>query len=48
MMNKMTSQSKPETSLDDQDHRLDEYQIMKCLMDWRPRLLAAAEAMTAR
>ena len=46
MMNEMTSQSKPETSLGDQDHRLDEYQIMKCLMDWRPRLLAAAWSVT--
>ena len=42
----MEFQSKPETSLDDKDHRLDEYQIMKCLMDWRPRLLAAAWSVT--
>ena len=42
----MPYQSKLETSLDDQDHRLDEYQIMKCLMDWRPRLLAAAWSVT--
>ena len=42
----MPSQSKLETPLDDQDHRLDEYQIMKCLMDWRPRLLAAAWSVT--
>ncbi len=46
MMSEMTSQSKPQTSLGDQDPRLDEYQIMKCLMDWRPRLLAAAWSVT--
>ena len=45
-VNGMPSQSKLETSLGDQDHRLDEYQIMKCLMDWRPRSLAAAWSVT--